>query len=339
MESIKVYTLRCGKIEMVVTNFGCRVMKLFVPDRNGVMGDVVLGYNTIEEYLDNRGERYLGAVCGRYANRIAKGHFTIDGVEYSLPINNNGQSLHGGIKGIDSTPWSVVGVSESKIEFRLISPDGEEGYPGELTIDMSYELTEANEFVIKYSATTTKKTHVNLTHHSYFNLRGDGQGTVGDHLIQIFADGFVPVDECCIPYGEVVDVAGTPFDFREPKSVDSDIAANYKYLNPNVGYDHCWAINGEVGVLRRAAVVSDQVSGRSMEVLTDQAGMQFYGSHFFDGSTISKDGRGRYISRGAMALETQNYPDAPNQPLFPSSLLTPEEVYTHTCIYKFDTVR
>ncbi len=338
MESVKTYNLKCGGIEMLVTNFGGRVMKLLVADRNGVMGDVALGYNTTAEYLNNNGERYLGAACGRYANRIAKGHFTIDGVEYTLPINNNGQSLHGGIKGIDSTPWEVVSVSDTKIEFRLVSPDGDEGYPGELTMDMSYELTEAGEFVIKYAATTTKKTHINLTHHSYFNLRGEGQGDICGHVMQIMADGFVPVDEVSIPYGEIVDVTDTPFDFRVAKSVGQDIAADYKYLNAEVGYDHCWVVNGEAGELRTAAIVYDPNSGRRMEVLTDQPGIQFYCGHFFDGKSVSKDGQGAYISKGGLALETQNYPDAPNNSNFPSSLLSPGEVYKHTCIYKFDTI-
>ncbi len=338
MESISTYTLKNGGIEMLVTNFGGRVMKLLVADRNGVMGDVALGYNTIEEYLNNKGERYLGAACGRYANRIAKGHFTIDGVEYTLPINNNGQSLHGGNKGIDSTPWEVLSASETKIEFRLVSPDGEEGYPGELTMDMSYELTEAGEFVIKYAATTTKKTHINLTHHSYFNLRGEGQGTVGEHVMQIMADRFVPVNEVSVPYGALVDVTGTPFDFREAKAVDRDIAADYEYLNPEIGYDHCWVVNGAEGELRTAVVVYDPESGRRMEVLTDQPGVQFYGGHFFDGETVAKDGVGRSVSRGGLALETQNFPDAPNQAGFPSSLLVPGETYRHTCVYRFDVV-
>ncbi len=336
MENIKSYTLKNGGVEMLVTNFGGRVMKLMVADRNGKIADVALGYNTIEEYLDNKGERYLGAVCGRYANRIAKGHFTIDGVEYTLPINNNGQSLHGGIKGIDSTPWEVLSVNDTKIEFRLTSPDGEEGYPGELTMDMSYELTEAGEFVIKYRATTTKKTHLNLTHHSYFNLRGEGNGSIGEHVMQIMADGFVPVNEVSIPYGEVVAVEGTPFDFRTPKSVDQDQAADYKYLNAETGYDHCWAVNGEAGVCRLAAIVYEPESGRRMSIYTDQPGIQFYNGHFFDGNTVSKDGSSTYISRGGLAMETQNFPDAPNQAAFPSSLLAPGEVYEHTCIYKFD---
>ncbi len=339
MESVKSYTLKNGGIEMLVTNFGGRVMKLMVADRNGVIDDVVLGYNTIEEYLDNQGERYLGAACGRYANRIAKGHFTIDGVEYTLPINNNGQSLHGGNKGIDSTPWEVVSVSDTRIEFKLVSPDGEEGYPGELTMNMTYELTSEGEFVIDYKATTTKKTHINLTHHSYFNLRGEGRGTIGEHVVQIMAEGFVPVNEVNIPYGEVVAVEGTPFDFRTPRSIDRDQMVEYKYLNTESGYDHSWAIDGEVGECRLAAVIIEPESGRRMSVYTDQPGMQLYNGHYFDGKTISKDGKGSYVSRGGLALETQNFPDAPNQPNFPSSLLSPDEEYTHRCIYKFDTVR
>ncbi|MFR9593559.1 MAG: aldose epimerase family protein, partial [Rikenellaceae bacterium] len=184
MADILIHTLSAGDVEMVVTNYGGRVMKIFTPDRNGSKADIALGYNTIEEYLDNKGERYLGAMCGRYANRIAKGKFTIDGTEYTLPINNNGQSLHGGVNGMDSVVWDVVEATPSCILFRYVSPDGEEGYPGTLSVDMSYELTPDNEFVIKYSATTDKDTVVNLTHHSYFNLRGEGDGDILGHELQ-----------------------------------------------------------------------------------------------------------------------------------------------------------
>ncbi|MFR9672234.1 MAG: aldose epimerase family protein, partial [Rikenellaceae bacterium] len=222
MAETKIYTLYAGGVEMVVTNFGARVMKLFVEDRDGVAADVVLGYNTVEEYIDNKGERFYGAPCGRYANRIAKGHFTIDGVEYSLPINNGPNSLHGGLKGIDMVIWDVVKVTDSRIDFRYVSPDGAEGYPGEVTIDMCYELTSDGEFVIEYSATTTKKTHLNLTHHSFFNLCGEGRGTVADHVLRINADYYVPIDETSIPLGYYESVEGTPFDFRVAKPIGQD---------------------------------------------------------------------------------------------------------------------
>lgn len=338
MENIQIYTLKGGNVEMVVTNFGARVMKLFVADRDGKMADIVLGYNTIEEYLDNKGERFLGAVCGRFANRIALGKFTIDDVEYNVPINNNGQSLHGGLKGIDSVVWDIVKATDSRIDFRYVSPDGEEGYPGEMTIDMSYELTSDNEYVIEYKATTTKKTHINLTHHSFFNLRGEGNGDVNGHTMMINGDQFIPIDNVSIPTGDIDDVEGTPFDFREAKLIGQDLGVANTQLDMGAGYDHCWVLNGEQGEMKLAAITVDPESGRRMSVYTDQKGIQFYGGNFFDGKTVSKDGKSSYGYRGSLALETQLFPDSPNQPHFPSTILEPEEVYTHTCIYKFDTV-
>ncbi len=338
MSKIETYEIFAGAIEMEVTNFGARVMKLFVEDRDGRMEDVVLGYNTVEEYLDNKGERFLGACCGRFANRIANGKFTIDGIEYNVPINNNGQSLHGGLKGIDSVVWDVVKHTDQRIDFRYVSADGEEGYPGELTIDMSYEVTEEGEFIIEYKATTTKATHINLTHHSFFNLRGEGNGDVNSHVIQINGDKFIPIDNVSIPTGEIADVAGTAFDFRTAKAIGADLDKDDEQLKMGAGYDHCWVLNGREGAMRLAATVYDPESGRRMEVYTDQMGMQFYGGNFFDGKTVAKDGERTYDYRGSFALETQLFPDSPNQPHFPSTLLEPGDEYTHRCIYKFDTV-
>ncbi len=338
MADIKIYTLKGGNVEMVVTNFGARVMKLYVADRDGKKADIVLGYNTVEEYLDNKGERFLGAVCGRFANRIAKGQFTIDEVEYNVPINNNGQSLHGGLKGIDSVVWEVVKATDSRLDFRYVSADGEEGYPGELTIDMSYELTANDEFAIEYKATTTKKTHVNLTHHSFFNLRGEGNGDVNSHLMMINAEQFIPIDNVSIPTGDIEDVAGNPFDFRVAKAIGTDLAVKSTQLDMGAGYDHCWVLNGAQGEMKLAAVVVEPESGRRMSVYTDQKGIQFYGGNFFDGKTVAKDGKGTYDHRGSLALETQLFPDTPNQPHFPSTLLDVGETYTHRCTYKFDIV-
>ncbi len=318
---------------MVVTNFGARVMKLFVPGKDGKMADVVLGYNTIEEYVDNKGERFLGAVCGRFANRIAKGQFTIDGESYQLPINNNGQTLHGGLKGIDCVAWDVVETTESSILFRYVSVDGEEGFPGTLSIDMLYKLTENNEFVIEYSATTDKKTPVNLTHHSFFNLRGEGDGTINDHILQINAERFIPIDEVSIPTGEIAKVEGTPFDFRTPMAIGSRLEVEDLQLKMGAGYDHCFVVDGEG--MRLAATVVEPESGRKMEVYTDQPGIQFYGGNFFDGKTVSKDGAKSYDHRGSLALETQLFPDAPNQANFTNSILEPGVEYTHKCTYKF----
>ncbi|MFI3269566.1 MAG: aldose epimerase family protein [Rikenellaceae bacterium] len=338
MTEIKTYSLYGGGVEMTVTNFGGRVMELFTEDRNGEMADIVLGYDTTDEYLDNKGERFLGACCGRFANRIAEGKFTIDGVEYNVPINNNGQSLHGGVKGLDSVVWDVVQANDERIDFRYVSPDGEEGYPGELTIDMSYELTEDAEFVIEYRATTTKTTHVNITHHSFFNLRGEGNGDVNGHILQINADGFIPINEVSIPTGEIAAVAGTAFDFTTAKAIGTDLSAEDEQLKMGAGYDHCWVLRGKQGAMKLAAVVVEPESGRRMEVYTDQLGIQFYGGNFFDGKTVAKCGDKTYDYRGSLALETQLFPDTPNQPQFPSTLLEPGEEYTHRCIYKFDTI-
>ncbi len=333
MKNITTHTLKCGQIEMVVTSFGARVMKLFVPDKNGVKADVVLGYNTVEQYLDNQGERFLGAVCGRYANRIAKGEFSIDGVSYHLPINNNGQTLHGGLKGLDSVVWDVVEASESEILFRYISPDMEEGFPGELTIDMRYALTDDNEFKITYSAHSTHATPVNLTHHSFFNLKGEGCGSINDHIISINAERYIPIDEFSIPLGEMAKVEGTPFDLRLPIRIGNGLKCTDKQLEMGSGYDHCFVVDGS-GV-RLAARVVELESGRTMEVYTDQKGIQFYGGNFFDGATTSKSGDSSYDHRGSFALETQDYPDAPNQEAFGFKMLEVGEEYTHTCIYKF----
>ncbi len=321
---------------MVVTNFGGRVIKIFTPDRDGNMADIALGYNTMDEYLDNKGERFLGAMCGRFANRIAKGKFTLDGVEYSLPINNKGQSLHGGIKGMDSVVWDVVEVTPSSILFRYVSPDGEEGYPGEVSVDMSYTLTEDNEFVIKYSATTDKNTILNLTHHSYFNLRGEGDDKITDHIIEINSDFYLPVTDVSIPTGEVLKVEGTPFDFRTPKRIGEDIDSDHEQTSVCGGYDHCWVLNNG-GNVEFAAKVVEPKSGRCMDVYTDQVGIQFYSGNAFDGKTISKSGNGAYLRRGSLALETQRFPDAPNWAQFPSARLNVGEEYKHTCIYKFYT--
>ena len=335
MENISTYRLKGGDLEMIVTNFGARVMKLYQPDRDGNIADVVIGYNTIEEYLDNCGERFLGAVCGRFANRIAKGAFTVDGVTYSLPINNNGQTLHGGLKGVDSVVWTVVEHDDHRILFRYISPDGEEGFPGALSIDMSYELTPDNEFRIEYSATTDKATPVNITHHSFFNLRGESGGTINDHVMQIFADRFVPIDEVSIPTGELKPVDGTPFDFRTPMVIGSRLGDDDQQLRMGNGYDHCYVVADGVGECKLVARVVEPESGRTMEVYTDQPGMQFYGGNFFSGDARTKDGAAFYVPNCSFALETQFFPDTPNQPHFPSCILRPEETYRHQCIYKF----
>ena len=339
-DQINIYHLRNGFLRMQVCNFGARVMCLYMPDKQGQEKDIVLGYKSVEEYLDNKGERFLGSVIGRYGNRIAEGRFEIDGQTYQFAQNNNGQCLHGGVKSLDSVVWEVTAHDDHSIDFRYLSPDGEEGFPGNLDIRMRYELTAENAFHVSYRATTDKKTHVNLTHHSFFNLKGEGCGDINDHIMQINADGFLPVNEVLIPLGNVADVTGTPMDFRTPTSIGSRLELPDEQLKMGNGYDHCWVLNRKTNdQLEFAARVTEPKSGRVMEVWTDQPGMQFYGGNFFDGKTKSKSGEGFYEKRGSLALETQHFPDSPNQTNFPSTLLCPGETYRHECVYKFDVLK
>lgn len=332
-----LYTLNNKNgVKISVANFGARVIELYVPDRNGNYDDIVLGYDHIDKYLNNTGERFLGAVCGRYANRIANGTFEIEGKVYHLPINNNGQTLHGGIKGLDSVVWDIVSSSNSKILFRYVSPDMEEGFPGTLTITMTYELNDEDEFRITYNAATNQATHINLTHHSFFNFHGEGKGRINDHILQINADQFIPVDEVSIPLGVYESVQNTPMDFLRPNAIGSRLTEPYPQLKLAGGYDHNWILSEtKRETIELAATVYEPISGRYMEVWTDQPGIQFYGGNFFDGKTVSKDGRGVYSHQGAFALETQHFPDTPNQKNFPSTLLYPNEEYKHICVYKF----
>lgn len=332
-----LYTLNNKNgVKISVTNFGARVIELYVPDRNGNYDDIVLGYDHIDKYLNNTGERFLGAVCGRYANRIANGTFEIEGKVYHLPINNNGQTLHGGIKGLDSVVWDIVSSSNSKILFRYVSPDMEEGFPGTLTITMTYELSDEDEFRITYNAATNQATHINLTHHSFFNFHGEGKGHINDHILQINADQFIPVDEVSIPLGVYESVQNTPMNFLRPNAIGSRLTEPYPQLKLAGGYDHNWILSEtKRETIELAATVYEPMSGRYMEVWTDQPGIQFYGGNFFDGKTASKDGRGVYSHQGAFALETQHFPDTPNQKNFPSTLLYPNEEYKHICVYKF----
>ena len=240
---VGIYTLRAGDVTMQVTNYGARVVSLWTPDRAGDYEDIVLGYETIDRYINNDGERFLGAVVGPYANRIAKGSFTLDGTEYNLPINNNGQTLHGGIDGLDRVVWDVVSASEDQLVMKYLHADGQEGFPGNLQIEMTYSLTPENEFRIDYSATTDKPTVVNLSHHPFFNLKGEGNGTILDHVMTINASHTTPVDSVLIPTGEIADVTGTPFDFRQPHAIGERIGADNEQLRNGAGYDHNWVLD------------------------------------------------------------------------------------------------
>ena len=336
---VSLYTLKGGELVMQVTNFGGRVVSLWTPDKDGNYEDVVLGYDSIDKYVNNTGERFLGAVVGPFANRIANGTYTIDGVAYEFPKNNNGQTLHGGLRGLDMVVWDVFAADDSTLVLSYTHPDGQDGMPGNLEIFMTYTLTSSNEFWVEYLAQTDKPTHVNLSHHSFFNLKGEGNGTINDHILYINGSKTTPVNEVLIPTGDIADVTGTPFDFRKAKAIGTDLYVENEQLKNGSGYDHNWVLDRQTpDQLEMAASVLEPASGRFMEVWTDQPAIQFYGGNFFDGTTDGKYGKAlRY--RESIALETQKYPDSPNHPHFPSTLLKPGEDYTHICVYRFSTVR
>lgn len=333
---VALYTLASPSgMTMQVTNFGGHVVSLWTPDRNGHMADVVLGHNTLNEYVNYEGERFIGCVVGRVANRIARGEFALDSITYHVPVNNNGQSLHGGLKGLDQVVWDVDTVGDDMIRLSLLSPDGAEGYPGNLSITMTYALTPDNALKITYSATTDKPTVVNLSHHGFFNLKGECGGTINDHLLTINADSITPVDSVLIPTGSLMAVDGTPFDFRTATAIGDRVNSGHEQLACGNGYDHNWVLSRKSkDEVELAATVYEPASGRVMEVLTDQPGLQFYGGNFFDGNGTGKCGL-KFNYREALALETQKFPDGPNQPQFPSVRLNPGETYNHVCIYKF----
>ena len=323
-------------MEITVTNFGARIVELFAPDRDGIFEDIVLGHDHIDKYVNyGTTERFLGSTIGRYGNRIANGKFTLDEVEYTLPINNAPNSLHGGTKGFDMLVWDARQIDAQNIEFCLVSPDGDQGYPGTLTVVMTYELNDDDELVIVHNATTDKKTVVNLTHHSFFNLHGAGNGTINDHIMMINASNYNPVNSTLIPEGPVATVDDTPMDFRIPTAIGDRVDQDFVQLQYGRGYDHNWVLDRKTSnELEQAAVVYEPVSGRVMEVWTTEPAIQFYGGNFFDGSWTGKDDKS-YDFRASLALETQHYPDSPNRPDFPSTVLEPGQDYYHKCVYKF----
>jgi len=333
-----LYFLKNGDISAAITNYGGRIVSLCVPDKNGELGDVVLGFSSIDGYLKAK-EPFHGALIGRVGNRIAKGKFTLDGVEYTLPLNNGANHLHGGPKGFHNVVWDVKAVTDSSIVLTYLSPDGEMGYPGNLDVEVKYTLTSKNEVVIDYKATTDKATPVNLTNHAFFNLAGEGNETINFHLLTVNADLYTPVDSTLIPLGENVPVEGTPFDFRQAKPIGRDLYLQGKneQLQHGLGYDHNFALNkSAAGKMEWAATIVDPTSGRKMEILTEEPGLQFYGGNFMDGSDTGKSGK-PYKYRESFALETQHFPDSPNQENFPSVILHPGEVYKTKSIYRFST--
>lgn len=331
-----LYFLKNGALTAAITNFGGRIVSLTAPDRNGNPGDVVLGFKSINGYLYAK-EVFHGALIGRVGNRIAKGKFTLDNKEYTLPLNNGINHLHGGPGGFHNVVWDVKAVNDSSIVLTYLSRDSEMGYPGNLCVEVQYALTHHNDLVISYKATTDKSTPVNLTNHAFFNLAGESGGTINNHILRINADKYTPVDSTLIPLGNNESVIGTPFDFRTSKPIGESLFLQQKnvQLNHGHGYDHNFVLNKkEPGQMEWAATISDPSSGREMIIFTEEPGLQFYGGNYMDGSDIGKSGK-TYKYRESFALETQHFPDSPNQPNFPSIILHPGEVYHTTSIYKF----
>ncbi len=333
---VMLYTLKNKKgVEMSVMNYGGIIVSLLVPDKSGVIEDVTLGFDSLSDY-ETKNE-FFGALIGRYGNRIAKGKFTLDGNVYTLATNNGANHLHGGPKGFDKVFWNIdVLNSEENPSLKLtyLSKDGEEGYPGNLNVVVTYTLTEDNELKIDYSATTDKKTVVNLTQHAYFNLTGNVKRDILDHELTLAADKFLPVDKTLIPTGELKAVAGTPFDFTTSTKVGARINDDNGQLKFGQGYDHCWVITDTSDSLRKVSTLYEPVGGRQMETYTTEPAIQFYSGNFLNEKIIGKKG---VINnrRSALCLETQHYPDSPNHPAFPSVELTPDKVYHTVTVYKF----
>jgi aldose 1-epimerase len=330
----KLYYLKSkGNVQVAITNYGAKIVSLLAPDRSGKLEDVELGYDNISRYVTTK-ERYYGGIVGRYGNRIAKGKFKLDGKEYTLATNNGQNHLHGGKKGFNDVVWDAEQTAPNSLKLHYLSKDGEEGYPGNLDVTLTYTLTDSNELKIDYTATTDKATVVNLTNHSFFNLAGAGNGTINDHIMMINADKFTPVDSTLITTGKLEAVKGTPMDFTTPTKIGERVDADFEQLKFGKGYDHNYVLNKKGNELSLAAKVEEPNSGRTLEVWTTEPGIQFYGGNFLDGTDKGKDGK-TYGHREAFALETQHYPDSPNKPEFPSVVLKPGATYTSECIYKF----
>lgn len=335
-DSVHVFTLTNARdVELRATDYGGIVLSLRTPDRNGTLGDIVLGYDDLAGYL--RDTPYFGALVGRYANRIAKGQFMLDGSAYHLAINNGPNALHGGLKGFDKVVWMAAPHADAKgvsLVLRYTSRDGEEGYPGTLKVRVTYTLTDRNQLVIEYVATTDKATPVNLTQHSYFNLGGDGSGDVLGHVMTIDADRFTPVDSTLIPTGVLQRVHGTPFDFRKGVAIGARIGAADTQLKNGGGYDHNFVVRRSAPGLAHAARVVEPKSGRTLDVATTEPGLQFYTGNFLDGSNVGKGGH-VYRRRNGFCLETQHFPNSPNEPRFPSTILRPGREYRSRTVYTF----
>ena len=331
--AVKIFTLtNKNGLEARITNYGGIVVSLKTPDKKGNLADIVLGFDTLAGYLTPN--PYFGALIGRYGNRIGHARFTLDGVEHKLAVNNGENSLHGGNKGFDKVVWTPRELPDGGLELTYSSKDGEEGYPGNLKATVTYHLTDANELHIDYAATTDKDTVVNLTNHSYFNLKGAGEGDILGHIVTLNADRFTPVDAGLIPTGELRPVAGTPFDFRKATAIGARINQNEEQLTLGKGYDHNWVLNKRGNALTLAARVEEPSSGRVLEVHTTEPGIQFYTGNFLDG-TIKGKGSKVYNQRYGFCLETQHFPDSPNKPKFPSTVLKPGQPLHSTTVFRF----
>lgn len=338
--TVYLYTLRNESgMEARITNYGGIIVSLKVPDRKGNLGDVVLGYDSVASYV--KASPYFGCLIGRYGNRIAGGKFSLGGTEYTLATNDGPNHLHGGIKGFDKVIWTVregESVTGKSLVLTYLSKDGEEGYPGNLDVRVVYSLNDSNEIRVTYQAKTDKPTVVNLTQHSYFNLAGPGDGTILNHVLMIAADRFTPIDATLIPTGEFRAVAGSPLDFTTPKPIGERINQDDEQLRYGLGYDHNFILNKLEGSFGLAARVTEPTTGRVMEVLTTEPGIQFYSGNFLDGSYIGKGGK-PYQHRYGFCLETQHFPDSPNHPDFPSTVLNPGETYNTTTVYRFSVMK
>ncbi|HKK44875.1 MAG TPA: aldose epimerase family protein [Balneolaceae bacterium] len=325
---VELYTLTNGnKMEVQITNYGARVTNIRTPDRDGQMGSVVLGFDSLKKYRPVK--TYFGAIIGRYANRIANAKFSIDGKEYTLPANDGDNTLHGGTRGFESQLWNANPMDNGSLKLSYLSKDGEEGFPGNVHVNVTYTLTQDNELKIEYEATTDKATPINLTNHSYFNLSGHPDQTVMDQELKINADHYTPVNDELIPTGEIASVKGTPFDFTEFHTVGS------RFDQTKGGYDHNFVLNRtESDSLFHAATVYSPSSGREMKVFTTQPGVQFYSGNFLDGSLVGQNGY-HFVQHGALCLETQHYPNSPNQSNFPNTILKPGQTYHQVTVYQF----
>jgi aldose 1-epimerase len=338
--AVEVFTLtNAGGMEVRTIPYGAVIVSIKVPDRDGRFEDVVLGFDNLEDYLKRR--TFFGAVVGRYGNRIAKGRFTLDGNTYQLATNNGPNHLHGGLAGFDKLLWNAQSFERNGntgVVYALTSRAGDEGYPGTLTVRVTYTLTPGNELVVEYEATTDQPTPVNLTQHSFFNLAGEGRGDILGHRLTINADRFTPVDTTLIPTGELAPVAGTPFDFRQPTPIGARIAAEHEQLRNGTGYDHNWVLNRSAAGLVPAAHLEDPATGRTLDVSTTEPGMQFYSGNFLDGTVSGKSGH-VYKQRYGLCLETQHFPDSPNHSNFPSPILRPGDRYQSKTVFAFGVTK